>query len=78
MRRFTGTEFGIFALAGIFIIVGSVMVIHPTEGVVFHQAYRWVGSSVEHVSKERTRAYGVLAILFGFGFVWMVFANRRK
>ena len=78
MRRLTGIELGILALAGLFIVVGAIMVIHPTEADVFHQAYNFARSSIEHVSREKSRIYGVLAMLIGAGMVWMVFYGRRK
>jgi uncharacterized protein YjeT (DUF2065 family) len=78
MRRLTGVEFGILVLSALFIIFGAAMLIQPTEGFVFHQAYRWAKSSVEHVSKDGARVYGVLSILLGVGMVWMVFYGRGK
>ena len=78
MRRFTGTEWGIFVLALVFIVVGGNMTIHPTETEVTHEAYRWVHASVEHISKQGARVYGVLAILSGLGFLWLLFYKRGK
>ncbi len=79
MRRLNGPELGILAIAAVFVIVGVVMLVHPTESVVFHEAYRWVHSSpIEHVSKTESRIYGILAIIFGGGFVWLVFYKRGE
>ncbi len=78
MRHLSGIESGFLFLAVVFIIAGAVMLLNPTEADVIHQVYRRSGYYVEHVSKERARAYGVLAILFGGGMVWMVFAGRRR
>jgi hypothetical protein len=69
----------ILALAGLFIIGGALMVVHPTEMTVFHQTGRsGMRFSLEHVSKGETRATGVLGIIFGSGLVWMVFYGRSK
>jgi hypothetical protein len=78
MRRFTGTEFGILVVAAISIFVGADLVVHPTEMNVLHQAYRRFRLSIEHVSKEGSQIYGVLAIVLGLGLIWMVFYGRRK
>jgi hypothetical protein len=78
MRRLTGTELGILVIASVFIVAGTVTVLHPTELDVFHQAYRRVRGSVEHVTKEGSRVYGTVAIIMGSGLVWMVFYGRRK
>ena len=76
MRRPTGVEFGILTLSALFIIFGAAVLIHPTDSLVFHQAYRWVESSVERVSKSDAQVYGALSILVGIGMVWMVFYGR--
>ena len=76
MRRPTGAEFGILILSALFIIFGAAVLIHPTESLVFHQAYRWVKSSIERISKSGAQVYGVLSILLGIGMVWMVFYGR--
>jgi len=78
MRRFTGIELGILLLAGTFLVVGADMVFYPTEMNVFHQVYRRMHAAVEHISKDRSQIYGILAMLFGLGLVWMVFTGRRK
>ena len=78
MRGFTETGWGILVLALVFIVVGGDMVIYPSEGLVFHQAYKWVHSSVEHVSKTAARVYGVLAIVVGTGFLWILFNKPGK
>ena len=78
MRRFTGIELGILILAGLFIVVGADMVIFPTEMNVFHQVYRRMHFAITHISKDGSQIYGILAILFGLGLVWMVFTGKRK
>jgi len=78
MRRFTGLEIGILALASVFILCGMVSVVDPKEAAVFHMAYRWVQSSVEYVSKTGGRFYGALAILIGIGLGWMVLQGPRQ
>jgi uncharacterized protein YjeT (DUF2065 family) len=78
MRRFSGTEWGIFAMAGLFIVVGSYAVIHPTEMNMYFQAYRRFHSGVEHVSKAVSRLLGGLAVTIGAGLVWLVFYGRPK
>jgi hypothetical protein len=78
MRRFTGTELGMLALAGLLFIVGAVSVFHPTEMNLAYRAYRRMPATIEHVSKRGSQAYGVLAIALGAGLAWLVFAGRRK
>ena len=72
MRRLSAMEKGILALSALFIIFGTVDLIYPREVNVFHPSDTggYLSSSVEtseHVSKERSRVYGGLAILFGLG-----------
>jgi hypothetical protein len=77
-RSFTGTEWGILALAVLFIVFGGVAILYPTEMNVFHQSYRGVRSSFEHVSKDGSRIYGGFAMLVGAGLTWLVFYGRKK
>ena len=58
MRRLTGIELGILVLAGLFIFAGIDMVVDPAEMNVVHQSYRWVHSSVDHISKRGSQIYG--------------------
>jgi hypothetical protein len=76
MRRFTGTEWGIFALAGLFIIGGASAVICPTEMTLHFQSYRHFRAGDEQVSKEGARLLGGLAIAIGAGLVWLIFYGR--
>jgi hypothetical protein len=78
MRRFTGTEWGIFALAALFIVAGSYAVIHPTEMIMSFQAYRHFHAGDEHISKTGSRLFGGLAVAIGAGLVWLVFYGRPK
>jgi uncharacterized membrane protein len=78
MRRFTQIEWGIFALAGLFIVVGLYAVIWPTEMNMHFQAYRHFRAGDEHVSKAGSRLLGGLAIVIGAGLIRMVFYGRPK
>ena len=78
MPRFTGTEWGIFALAGLFIVVGAYAVIFPTEMTLHFQAYRHFHAGDEHVSKLGSRFVGVVAIAMGAGLIKLVFYGRPK
>jgi hypothetical protein len=78
MRRFTGTEWGIFALASLFIVVGAYAVISPTEMNMHFQAYRHFHAGDEHVSKAGSRLLGGLAILIGAGLIRLIFYGRPK
>ena len=76
MGRFTGIELGMLAFAAFFLVGGVIMALHPTESVVFHPG-RGRGS-LQHLSKGGTQIFGVMEIIFGIGFVWMVFYKRGK
>ena len=78
MRRFTGTEWGIFALAGLFIVGGAYAVICPTEMTLHFQAYRHFRAGDEHVSKSGSCLLGGLAIVIGVGLIRLVFYGRPK
>jgi uncharacterized protein YjeT (DUF2065 family) len=78
MHRFTQIEWGIFAIAALFIVVGSYAVISPTEMNMHFQAYRHFHAGIEHVSKAGSRLLGGLAVAIGAGLVWLVFYGRPK
>jgi len=77
MRRLSSTEIGALLLAALLVIGGSISALAPREGFVGHQSYRFVPSYVEHVSKGKARAYGLVAILVGFGVGGLVFYRKR-
>jgi hypothetical protein len=78
MRRFSQIEFGILLLAAAMIVGGCIMIFYPKDMVVSHQAYRWVRSSSEHISKSASPFYGVVSVIFGLGLGFLVFNGRRK
>ena len=78
MRRLTGLEWGIFVLGVLLLIVGVAMALHPTEVTVSHQGFRVVGTGVQHVSEFGAQVYGIIAALFGSGFLWLVLSRRDK
>jgi hypothetical protein len=78
MRRLNGTELAALALAMFFMVIGLIMIARPSEELIFHGFARNFPPSVEFVSKDRSRAYGTLAVLLGAGIVGTVFYRRRK
>jgi hypothetical protein len=78
MRRFNGAELAALALAVFFMIIGLVMISRPSEEIIFHGPARYFPPSMEFVSKDRSRTYGTLGVLFGAGIMAMVFYRRRK
>jgi hypothetical protein len=83
MKRLSATEKGILSLAGLFIIVGAVTAIHPTEIFVWHPEVRSRGvrgpsPPPEHVTKDRARVYGVVSIALGVSLGGIVFYRPRS
>jgi uncharacterized membrane protein len=78
MRRFTEIEWGIFALASLFIVGGLYAVIYPTEMNLYFQAYHHFHAGDEHVSKAGSRLFGSLAIAIGAGLIGLIFYGRPK
>lgn len=78
MRRLAALERGILAAGILLLVLGVLMVLHLTEVPISHQGYRVSGTGLQHVSESGTQVYGVISILFGFGFVWMALARGKK
>jgi hypothetical protein len=78
MRRLNGTELAALALAILLLVLGLVMIARPSDELIFHGATRSFPPSIEFISKDRSRSYGTLAVLFGAGIVAMVFYRRHK
>ena len=80
MRRLNGPEKGIFALAILFLIVGTDMIVYPTDMVVFHQSFRRPSPHPhpEHITKNDSPVYGVASVLLGVGLVSLIFYGNRK
>lgn len=72
MKQLTSTERGAL-LAGVVLLgLGLFLIICPQEMTIRHATNNMDGDNrpgvVEHVSKISSRVYGLVAILFGFGF----------
>jgi len=77
MRRLTQIELGMLVIAALFVLVGTCMLIHPTEGTILHQG-RSSRFFIQHFTKQEARLCGALAILLGAGLIGMVFYQRGK
>lgn len=83
MQRLNPTWKPALLLSALCVIGGAFLLFHPIEGNMFHPSDT-EGSSprapdvMEHISKEKSRVYGGLAILFGAGITWMAFYSERK
>jgi hypothetical protein len=78
MRRLSGIEWAILVVALVIILAGANMLIHASDRVIFRHSDSWADFSFEHVSKGRTRLYGIGAVLLGSGLACLVFYNARK
>ena len=78
MRRFTGTELGLIALAILFIGVGLYAVIYPTEMNLYFKNYKGFPAGVEHISKAGSQIFGVLSMAIGAGLLWLICFGRAK
>ena len=78
MRRLSGIEWAILVVALVVILAGANMLIHASDRVIFRHSDSWADFSFEHVSKGRTRLYGIGAVLLGSGLACLVFYNARK
>lgn len=78
MRRLNGSELAALALAMLLLVLGLVMISRPSDELIFHGSTRSFPPSIEFISKDRSRSYGIISILFGAGIVVMVFYRRRK
>src|SRR5512142_745509 len=63
-KGIAGTIFGV-----ILIVVGGVLIAFPTPGIFAHPADG--GAFLESVTRGGTRVYGLLAVLFGGGLIWL-------
>jgi len=83
MRRLNGTEKGGLALAGVLVIFGFCMIVHPIDMAVPHAGWpRYAPgggtSPTEHVSKRKARYFGGAAVLLGAGFTAFVLYRPRE
>ena len=83
MKRFSGVEVGMLIVASLFILCGAVTAIRPGEGNVHVsgvKAPKWPNTKATSVrfSKGTMRGAGVVAVLFGAGFIWLVFQKPRE
>jgi hypothetical protein len=78
MRRLNGIELAGLVLAILFVVIGLVMISRPSDAIIFRGSNRFFPSSVEFVSKDKSRTYGALAVLLGAGVVGTIFYRRRK
>jgi uncharacterized membrane protein YphA (DoxX/SURF4 family) len=78
MRRLNGTELAALAVAIFLVVAGLVMISRPSQEVIFHGPGRDFAPSMEFISKDRSRTFGALGVLFGAGIVWTVLFRRRK
>ncbi len=78
MRHITPLERGIFLLGVFLIVVGILVVFHPTEVTVSHQGYRVVDTGLLHVSESGAQGFGIIAALFGVFFLWIALSAPRK
>ena len=78
MRRFSQIEFGILLIAAAMIVCGCIMMFYPKDMIVSHQAYRFVHSSFEAISKSASPYYGIALVVFGLGLGSLVFYGRGK
>jgi hypothetical protein len=83
MKRFSGVEVGMLIVASLFIVCGAVTAIRPGGGnllVSGGKAPKWpvTKATAVRISKGTERGLGVIAILFGAGFVWLVFQKPEE
>jgi hypothetical protein len=78
MRRLNGTELAAIAFAIFLMVLGLIMIASPSDELIFHGSSHSFPPSIEFISKDRSRSYGTLAVLFGAGIMVMVFYRRRK
>jgi hypothetical protein len=78
MRRLNGPESAALALAILLMVLGLVMLSRRSDELIFHGSTNSFPPSIEFISKDRSRSYGTLAVLFGAGIVAMLFYRRRK
>jgi hypothetical protein len=78
MQRPTPIELGILILSAFFLVVGLVVLVHPTATFVYHQSYRYRGGGVEHVSKTGAQGYGLFCIGIGSALGWAVVSKRNR
>jgi len=83
MRRFTSIEICTLMLATMFMVVGTVLVIHPTEVAWPHPttdpASAMPGSYVEVISKKGARVYGALGVVLGTGLaIFVIFPKPKR
>jgi hypothetical protein len=83
MKRFSGVEMGMLIVASLFIVCGVVTVLRPGGGYLLvsgSRAPKWPDTKATgvRISKGTERGMGVIAILFGAGFVWLVFQKPEE
>jgi len=81
MRRFTGTEKAALALAGVLIIGGLCMVVHPMDMLIFHpDKAPYVGTvdTSQHVSKNMARYIGGGTVLMGAVIAALIIFSPRN
>lgn len=83
MKHLTTIEKSAVVIGLVFIVVGAAVIIHPTEGPVFHPGpYKYRAmlgpNQPEHVSKRGSRIYGGIAVAMGAGISWLGFYRGRK
>jgi hypothetical protein len=78
MRRLTGTEWALLALAILLVGVGFFAVIHPTEMYLYFRRAKNIPAGVEHISKAGSQLHGILAMAVGAGLAWFIVSGRPK
>ena len=78
MRRFTGTELALLALAILLVGIGFYAVIHPTEMYIYFRRAKNIPAGVEHISKTGSQLHGILAMAVGAGLGWLIIYGRAK
>jgi hypothetical protein len=79
LRRPSAIEVGTMVLGGFFLVIGIVALIHPTPSLIFHHGDRPISrSSLEYVSKNGARVYGLLCILIGCALGWAVSTSDKR
>ena len=78
MRRFTGTELALLALAILLVGIGFYAVIYPTEMYLFFNKTKNIPAGVEHISKAGSQLHGILTMVVGAGLGWLIVYGRAK
>lgn len=83
MRRFSSTELFMLGLAAVFLVMGVILIVHPTELVMSHPGVWAPGvpvpaSSSEVITRRGARIYGFIYVALAFGLGALIVFPKRN